>query len=270
MNTAQITSLPTPFVTNIALAEVADFVRNEASIHSFEDAARQHASAASVMREELWPFTVKIVSTPEQLAKAIKLRHDAYAKHLPDVAAKLLEPEEADHLDIVLLAESKFDGSALGTMRIRTNDASPLQIEGVLEMPAAMRGRRLAEATRLAIKGSGGSRMVRDAMFKAFFTVCEQMGVDYMVITARKPVDRIYEWLDFKDIGAEGEFIALPYVGGLPHRVLTSHVPTIHSRWAEMDHPLCDFFWNTKHPDMRVQMPDSRTNLQLAQMLRFA
>lgn len=239
-----------PFVNNIAISEALDAGRNDSMIRSLDDVRRSQAVQAPTMKEELWPFTVKIVSGEEELKKAVKLRHDAYAKHVPEFAAKLTEPEEADRRDIVLLAESKFDGTALGTMRIRTNELSPLQIEGVIDMPAEMRGRRLAEATRLAIRGSGGSRMVRDAMFKAFYTICQQLEVDYMVITARKPVDRIYEWLDFSDIGAQDEMIPLPYVGNLPHRVLMSHVPSFYSRWTELNHPLCNFIWSTKHIDL--------------------
>lgn len=255
MNTSQALDRFSPAINNIAQAEAVDFVRNDHMIRSIDSArsAGTNDAALSAPRVENWPFTVKIVSTPEQLAKAVKLRHDAYAKHVPDVAAKLVDPEEADAHDIVLLVESKFDGSVIGTMRIRTNDRSPLQVEQVVDIPEHMQGCRLAEATRLAIRG-GSSRMVRDALFKAFYLVCEQMGVDYMVIGARKPMDRIYEWLDFADVGEEDRFIPLPYAGNIPHRVLCSQVSTIESRWNEMQHPLCDFFWNTNHVDLQISM----------------
>ncbi len=255
MNTAQISPLPKPIVTNLAQAEMPDFVHNEATIHSFDEAVRNHANSAPVMREELWPFTVKIVSTPEELAKAVKLRHDAYAKHLPEVAAKLLEPEDADQRDIVLLVESKFDGSALGTMRIRTNATSQLPIESVIDVPKEMRGRKLCEATRLAIKGAGGSRMVRDALFKGCFATCDMLTMDFMLVGARKPVDRVYEWMGFSDVNAEGTLIPLPYAGNIPHRVMYLERANCDSLWMRMEHPFYNFFRNTVHPDLQLTLP---------------
>jgi hypothetical protein len=262
---------------NLAQAEIVDEIRNDSMIRSIDDAIRnreflnQEKFQTNIHKKtELWPFVVKIVTTEQDLAKAVKLRHDAYAKHAPDMAAKFVDPEEADSRDIVLLVESKFDGSALGTMRIYTNDASPLPIEEVIDIPAAMRGSRLAGASRLAVKGAGGGFMVKDALFKAFYLICQQLEVDYMVISARKPLDRMYEKLDFSDIGEKGALIELPYAANIPHRVMTAEVKTFYSRWSEKQHPLCDFIWNTTHPDMRVQLPDERVATEVVLMQRFA
>jgi hypothetical protein len=275
MNISQAHTHNAPVFSNIAQSEIVDFVRNDAMIHSIDSArSASHAHADDTKQQapkvELWPFTVKIVSTPEQLAKAVKLRHDAYAKHVPDVAAKLLNAEEADEHDIVLLVESKFDGSALGTMRFRTNDTTPLAVESVVDMPEAMKGCRLAEATRLAISGNGTSRMVRDALLKAFYTYCLQMNVDYMVITARRPLDRMYVSVEFSDIGTEGQFIPIPYVGDLPHRVLINHVPTIQTRCEAIDHPLSGFFWHTTHPDLHINLSTNTATSYEMPALKYA
>lgn len=263
--------------SNLAQAEVIDSARNDSMIKSFDEAIKLRDKANNEKLQsdinkkvELWPFIVKIVSTEQELAKAVKLRHDAYARHAPEMAAKLAEPEESDRRDIVLLAESKFDGTALGTMRIYTNLDTPLPIESVIEMPFEMRGKRLAGASRLAIKGNGGSRLVRDALLKSFVLICEQMQIDFAVISARVPVDRMYEKLDFKDIRAQDELIPLPYAANLPHRVLTSEFKTFYSRWTNMSHPLCDFFWNTSHPDIRVELADQRVKKMVEPALRFA
>ncbi len=279
MNTPQVpghtSSSNVGFVSNIAQSEIADFGRNDAMVRSIDSAPSLGAdssenAAPQAPKVELWPFTVKIVNTPEQLAKAVKLRHDAYAKHVPDVAAKLVQAEEADEHDIVLLVESKFDGSALGTIRFRTNDLVPLAVENLVDMPIAMKRGRLAEATRLAIGGSGAGYMVRSALLKAFYTYCVQMKVDYMVITARKPLDRMYVSLDFSDIGNEGQFIPIPYVGDLPHRVMINYVPTIKSRCTAMDHPLSGFFWDTIHPDLHINSDNNSAVICDAPILKYA
>ena len=48
----------------------------------------------SSINEELLPFTVKIVSTKAELAYAVQIRHDAYARHLPEFA------ETSRHYDL--------------------------------------------------------------------------------------------------------------------------------------------------------------------------
>lgn len=253
MNAAQIAIEETPAITNIAQAEITEFSRNDAQILSFERAAKREEEAAQ-MREELLPFTVKVVKTSEELAKAVKLRHDAYAKHLPEFAEKLSRPEEADDVDIVLLAESKFDGSALGTMRMKTNDIDPLPVESVFSMPQNMIGKRLTEATRLAIRGTGANRLVRDALFKACFLVCEQTETDHMVIAGRTPVDKIYDWMDFVDVEEENKFYEIPYAANLPHRIMTTDFVTFQERWDEKKHPMYDFIWKTKHKDIKIEV----------------
>ncbi|MEY4536058.1 MAG: hypothetical protein RL171_209, partial [Pseudomonadota bacterium] len=73
--------------------------------------------------EESLPFTLKIVRTQAELDKAVLIRQAAYDRHLPDFAKSLVKPEAADYEKgtVVLLAESKEDGSPVGTMRIQTN-----------------------------------------------------------------------------------------------------------------------------------------------------
>lgn len=253
MTTAQpAPTTPTFASPAAALQPPAGPLRHRAVVQAIESAMLAPPPAPVAVREERWPFTVRIVRTPQDLHKAVKVRSAAYGHHVPELGSKLAAPEEADAHDIVLLAEAKFDGTPIGTMRIRTNDAGPLQVQQVLELPAPMQGARLAEATRLAVRGAGDGRMVRDALFKAFYLVCVQLQVDYMVIGARKPLDRIYEWLDFSDMGRPGEFIALPYAGNIAHRILCFDMRTAESRWIAMQHPLYSFVCHTHHPDLHL------------------
>lgn len=253
MTTAQpAPTSPTFASPAAALQPPAGPLRHRAVVQAIQSAMLAPPPAPVAAREERWPFTVRIVRTPQDLHKAVKVRSAAYGHHVPELGSKLAAPEEADAHDIVLLAEAKFDGTPIGTMRIRTNDAGPLQVQQVLELPPAMQGARLAEATRLAVRGAGDGRMVRDALFKAFYLVCVQLQVDYMVIGARKPLDRIYEWLDFYDVGAKGEFVPLPYANNIPHRIMKFDVWSIEERWQALKHPLLGFFFQIQHPDLHV------------------
>lgn len=64
-------------------------------------------------KEERLPFWVRLVRNEADLRKAVHIRHAAYARHVPDLAHQLQEPEATDYEDgvVVLLAESKLDGS---------------------------------------------------------------------------------------------------------------------------------------------------------------
>jgi hypothetical protein len=204
------------------------------------------------MTEELLPFTLRLVKTPEQLAKAVEIRHSAYARHLPEFAQTLKEPESADAEDgvVVLLAESKLDGSPLGTMRIQTNDFKPLCLEQSVELPDWLRSRRLAEATRLAVSNDKVSRLVKAVMFKAYFVYCRNIGIEWLVIAGRSPMDRQYDRMLFKDVFPELGYIPLQHAGNLPHRVMSFHLAKAEEHGGVAQHPMFDFFFRTHHPDM--------------------
>ncbi len=91
---------------------------------------------AQAVAQEYLPFTVRVVDTEAALHKAVQIRHAAYARHIaPHLALALQAPEALDRVPgaVVLLAESKVDGSPLGTMRIQTNRHGPLTLEQSVE-----------------------------------------------------------------------------------------------------------------------------------------
>lgn len=206
------------------------------------------------MVEEVLPFTVRLVCDDDDLNKAVEIRQSAYARHLPEFAETLRVPESTDAQDgvVVLLAESKLDGSALGTMRIQTNRFAPLSLEQSIDLPDWLRVRPLAQAARLGVTDAKSGRMVKTALFKAFFQFCQQTGIDWMVIAARAPIDRQYQRLLFSDVVPGMGFTPLLQANNIPHRVLSFEVSTAKARWAEANHPLLDFMCNTHHPDIDI------------------
>ena len=204
--------------------------------------------------EELLPFTVRLVHDNDDLDKAVQIRHSAYARHLPKFAETLKTAERDDTAMgvTVLLAESKLDGSPLGTMRIQTNQFKPLTLEQSIELPEWMRGRRLAEATRLGVTDGKGGRLVTTVLFKSFLNYCKQVGVEWMVITGRSPIDRQYERMLFVDVFPGAGFIPLSHVGNMPHRVMCSETSTVEARSKAVNHPMFDFMFRTFHPDIQV------------------
>jgi hypothetical protein len=215
--------------------------------------ATREARAAGHATERL-PFTIRRVETEADLLKAVRIRHAAYARHVPEFARSLAQPEAADYEDdtIVLLAESKLDGSPLGSTRIRTNLYRPLGVEESIELPDWLQGRRLVEATRLGIDEGRVGRMVKVALIKACFMYCEDNAIDYSVATGRPPVDRQYEQMLFADVFPEQGLVPLRHVGNIPHRVMAFEIASFEQRYRDARHPLFNFFFNTHHPDIDV------------------
>lgn len=225
-------------------------------VHSISPALLSHVGAhsARTMIEEQLPFTVRQVLNEEDLNKAVHIRYSAYARHLPEFAQQLKSPEPIDREAgvVVLLAESKLDGSPLGTMRIQTNQFKPLCLEQSIDLPDSLKTQSLAEATRLGVTNDRGGRLVTTVLFKAYFQYCQQAGIERMVVTARAPVDRTYDRLMFDDVFPGVGYIPIHHVGNLPHRVMQFNVETAQERWTQAKHPLLDFMCSTHHPDINL------------------
>ncbi|TRZ89694.1 MAG: hypothetical protein D4R84_17430 [Rhodocyclaceae bacterium] len=221
----------------------------------FVSSARPEASQTKV---ETLPFTVRIAHDEADISKAVAIRHAAYARHVPTLASKLTQPEQFDFEDgmFVLIAESKLDGAALGSMRVQTNQFRPLLLEESVELPLQYVGRSLAEATRLGITQDRTGRLAKIMMFKAMFMWCVEHGVDWMVIAARSPLDRQYEALMFEDVFPGVGFQPMRHAGNIPHRVFSHEIESGQQRWAEAEHPLYDLFFNTEHPDIDIGSPE--------------
>ena len=208
----------------------------------------------SSLPTERLPFTIRRVDTEDSLWKAIGIRHAAYARHVPEFARTLAAPEACDYDDdtVVLLAESKLDGTAIGTARIQTNAFRPLHLEESIELPDWLQGRRLAEVTRLGVSEGRIGHVVKVALMKAFFQYWELSGTEYAIATGRAPIDRQYEQLMFSDVFGPGEMIPLRHVGNMPHRVMAFEIATAEARWSEARHPLLKFVRQTNHPDIQI------------------
>jgi hypothetical protein len=217
---------------------------------------------------ERLPFTVRQVSSKEDLAKAVHLRYLAYARHLPLFAEALKSPEADDTDDsaIVLLAESKLDGSPLGTVRIQTNLFSPLNMEQSIVLPNWLQGKSIAEVRRLAVAPGNPGRLVKMVLLKTVYQYCAHNHLDWILVAARRPLDRTYEHLTLRDILDGKTFIPLPRANNVPHRVLGLETKTFHARLTEVKHPLLDFFFHTQHLDIdascMIPRPSSKMPLK--------
>ena len=217
--------------------------------------APQTIDEHSQMREEILPFTVRVVQDEDDLEKAIRVRHSAYARHLPGLAETLREAEPLDRAKgvILILAESKLDGSPLGSARIQSNDFQALAVEQSIELPSWLDGRSLVEVTRLSIAEGRAGRLVKLIMMKAMHQYWLENGVDFAIATGRAPIDRQYEQLLFTDLFPDQGFIPLRHVGDVPHRVMGFCIETLEQRCLQARHPLYHLFFQTYHSGIDIQ-----------------
>lgn len=218
-----------------------------------------------IAHEEPLPFTVRLVQNEEDLHKAVRIRHSAYARHMPVVAETLKTPEKIDTADdvVLLLAESKLDGSPLGTARIQTNQARPLGLEESVQLPDWLKGQSLAHISRLGIVQGQSGRLVKYMLFKGLFLYWERHGIDWAVVAARPPLDRMYQNLLFEDVFPGQGFTPLPQMNNVPHRMMVFEVGTARERWARAKHPLTDFMCHTYHPDLNLDQSQKAVHLPM-------
>jgi len=210
------------------------------------------ASENTLIRTERLPFTIRAVTAPPDLARVVNLRKFSYGRHLPEFSKRLEQPETDDTRDntIILLAESKFDRTALATMRIHVNIGAPLPLEQAVSLPKRLQNQVLAEAVRLALVPGHEGHLPRDAIFKAFYLVCLALNVDWMVICARHPLFKRYLGMYFEDVLENKTMVPLPYAGNIPHRVLSFDVNNAEHLWRTGRQPLYNFVFKTYHPDI--------------------
>lgn len=204
--------------------------------------------------EERLPFTVRLVRNEQDLKKAVQIRQEAYARHMPDVAKNLGQPEKMDTDDGVgvLLAESKIDGSPLGSVRIQTNQFQPLALEKSVELPEWMRGMSLAQVSRFGVVHGSVGRLVKMVLVKGCLQYSQDNEIEWDVIAARPPLDKMYRQLTYQDLFPASGLIPLAHMGNAPHRIMGFEVATCKARLTTMSHPLLNFFCHTRHPDLDV------------------
>ena len=207
---------------------------------------------------ERLPFSIRFASSEEDILKAVSVRQSAYARHVPHLAAQLSRPEpmDSDPEVSLMLVESKLDGRTLGTMRLQTNRSGPLALEGSITLPDKFQGVGLSEATRLGVVQDKIGRIVTTMLFKAYYMYCLNNGIEWMVITARSPMDKRYDSLLFEDVYPGRGYIPMRHVGDIPHRVMALNVALVRERWARIGHPLYNLIFLTNHPDIDVDQAD--------------
>lgn len=198
------------------------------------------------------PVTIRVATTDADLRKVLAVRDDARRSGAAGTTVAPASPEAWDQRPnaTLLLAESRIDGEALGSLRILARGRGRLMVEDRIELPASLRKVSLAEASALAVRHGRNATLVRLMLWKAFHRYCLAAQIDTMLIAVRDAVERQYEWLGFHDPQPGAVRFSLDGRGAATHRLLTLGVFEAHERSLQSGHPLHDFFFVERHPEI--------------------
>lgn len=204
---------------------------------------------------ERLPFTVRVVTTPQDLAKAVEVRASAYARHLPTLGPALQAPEAEDLQSdvLVLLAERKFDAQAIGSLRLQSNCKRPLRLQGEAPLLQVLSENRLVESTRLGVGAGPASKVVTATLIKAAYEICQGVGIDYNVIGGRRSMAQLFRDIQFDEL-AGGPF-PISFGNNIPHWIFVAAVREFESRLQKAQHWYYEYFAKTDHPDIEIDWP---------------
>ena len=214
----------------------------------------QSSLESSTPSATILPFTIRIVRTEDHLAKAVQIRSRTYGRHHPEVAHKLSMPEEEDRapFSLVLLAESKIDGEALGTLRIETNTRNRLPVEELLPTESECTSRTIAYVTRLGVEARSDASLTKLSLFKALHRYCLACQIDWIVVTAKPPMDRQYKTLGFTSVFEEDRLIPIPWSANIPMKLMSLETISCERVWRKNQHPLYKFMFKDFCPDIQI------------------
>jgi len=201
------------------------------------------------------PFTIRLVSSQDDLERVCLQRAQAYGRHQPDLVTRLTlsKPETEDlRKDVlILMAESKETGEVVGALRLQTNLNQPLRFETELDLPERFRNKHLLEAGRMTVRNGPEGRMVLPALVKAAFEISYRVGIDFSLLIGRAPIDRMYHAMQFQDM-FDGEKVVTSAQPGVPVTLFYMDMPQADPRWIAAECPLYGFMAQTLHPDIDI------------------
>ena len=198
------------------------------------------------------PVTVRVARSDHDRSRVFALR----ARSVAD-SGRASGPDAYDRLPnaTLLLAESACDGEALGTVRILTGDRGPLMIDGLLDLPASMKHRSIAEGSRIVVRDGYNARHVRLMLWKAFHRYCLAAQLQTILVAAREAAALEFEWLGFRNVSADGARFAPRGRDVATHRLLQLDVFEAHDAMVRSGHPLLEFFFVDRHPEIDLLGP---------------
>jgi len=206
------------------------------------------------LKAELLPFQIRLAATAQDIERIAAQRGAAYSRHQPELVKHLaLNVPEPDDLrtDVVHIMAETLEGKLVGSMRLNTNINRPLRFEREFNLPPAFRGKALLEAGRMtSARGTDGHQVV-PALIKFAFEISYHAGIDYLLLIARSPIDRIYRALTFEDV-FEGKKVETSAQPGVPVSLFQIPIAAVDERLRAAGCPFYHFLAETSHSPVSI------------------
>lgn len=194
---------------------------------------------------------VKEAKTSTEKEQVFNIRWKGYKKYFTRKA------EISDDFDIapnvtLLLAFDKEE-HVIGTMRILDRTHGRIELDRFVDVDAMLSPKEqpCAEATRFSIPTHPKSRLVKFALWKAYYRYCLGHDIQTMLIWVRACAARDYRRLLFDDVGIDGQFTH-PSLGNVAHYTYKLYIPTAPEKFRAHNHALHNFFCEMPHRNIQI------------------
>ena len=195
-------------------------------------------------------INVRRAVTEEDIEQVYQLIWQGYKKYFNDISE--IRDEYNNSCSTILLLATNNDNQPLGTMRILDRNHGKIELDSFIDVDKILSASEMpcTEATRLSVPSHPDSLATKLALYKVFFTYCNDNQISTMIISARPELAANYtSFLYFEDIGEKGVY-GHSLLGGKEHRSFKLDLKNAWKIYRESNYPLYNFFCVEKHPNI--------------------
>ncbi len=194
------------------------------------------------------PCTVRIVRSESDYEKVLEVRRRGFAKFLGP-GADVRDKYDLLPTSFIFLAEDQ-SGNPVGTGRLLRRPHGPVETAHYADLSTHSGISECMEGTKFTIPPFPGSAMTKLAIWKAGYLLALALNSPALMVAARRSARRDYEALLFEDTGIT--FIHPLDAQKRSHSVMWLDLREARNRYKTRQHPLYDFFFEQKHPQIRL------------------
>ena len=193
-------------------------------------------------------YRFRVCETAEDVQRSLAIRRQVYVQ---EKGVDVPVPDAYDRHSWLLIAEEEDTGEAVGTMRVTTRAAGPLECEHSFVLPSSLRAAEVVEISRFAIlphhrQGKGRSPGVSIGLFKAVINFAQRVvGATRVVVCSKAERVQTYTYLCFRPTGVRAPYTALD---GAMHEILVMDLR--HGFEPYRDHEMFEFFIEAPAPQI--------------------
>jgi len=206
----------------------------------------------SVQSQEEDIFVYKVTNEVD-LKKALYVRFRGYQKYGQSIKEIPDNYDISPHCTILLATDSH--GNPLGTMRLLDRRGGQIELDSFLDVDSLLSPDKhpVVEATRLCVPRHPKSKLIKQALWKAYYLYCRYNNIKSMIIWIKSGAKKDYvNYLLFQDLGLDGRFTH-PLLGNKEHKTFLLDVASCESLYRNFNPSFYKFFFIDHHPNILAE-----------------